>query len=81
MKERYYRPDWYKSPDCPGDENCNPQRDTCPVFGLPGFCQWPCAILVNNYTTPYWYPAREPSLSEKWLDPSFKLHMPREDNL
>lgn len=63
---RYFRPDYYHAPDCPGDAQCN-GRDRCPVFGIPGMCQWPCPIVTDNTTQPYWYPDVDASLAERWL--------------
>ena len=63
---RYYRPDYWNAPDCPGYAECDGLTHTCSVFGLVGFCMWPNPVTCDSRHA-YWYPNREASLAEKWL--------------
>ena len=63
----YWRPDYIDSPACHGFVNCDGCKHVCPMFGLPGLCEWPKEIIMDNTTEPYWEPDKTPSLAEKWL--------------
>jgi hypothetical protein len=70
QRKRFYRPDWGRSPDCEGcPEHCDGRQHRCHVFGIPGFCDWPSGLKLDQWREPWWYPDREPSLAEKWLPP------------
>lgn len=70
-RQRFYRPDWGRSPDCQGClSECDGRDHRCHLFGIPGFCEWPPGgITMSNWTDPWWYPGREPGLAESWLPP------------
>jgi hypothetical protein len=63
----FHRPDYYSSPDCAGNRDCDGKTYQCPVFGLPGLCQWPVGITMDNFNTPFWDPETESGLAECWL--------------
>jgi hypothetical protein len=63
----FHRPDCSSSPDCDGVEDCDGRTHQCPVFGLPGMCQWPVSITMDNFDKPFWDPATEAGLAERWL--------------
>lgn len=68
-RQRFYQPDWVTAPDCEGCAGCNGAPHRCHVFGIPGYCDWPGGLRLSNRSDPYWYPARDPGMAEKWLPP------------
>jgi hypothetical protein len=63
----FHRPDFFGSPDCEGNSDCDGKTHQCPVFGLPGMCQWPVSITMKNFDKPFWDTKIEAGLAERWL--------------
>lgn len=78
QRKRFYRVDWYRSPDCRGCDAClTGNAHQCHVHGLIMACTWPNAVTMSNYTEPYWWPHREAGLAEGWILPTETKEPPK----
>jgi len=68
-RQRFYRADYGRAPDCAGCDGCDGGEHRCHLFGLPGFCEWPPGLALSYWDGAYWWPDRTPGLAETWLPP------------